>query len=142
MLEYSWRPVRMSNILQSNIRRGEGQFDANAAAMRALVAQLRERSAAAAQGGSDSARERHQARGKLLVRERIDLLLDPGAPFLKLGALAEFDMDGVGVPGSGIVTGIGRVSGFQCVFVANDATVKGGTYFPISDNNHLRAEEI
>jgi 3-methylcrotonyl-CoA carboxylase beta subunit len=142
MLEYSWHPVRMSNILQSNIRRGEGQFDANAAAMRALVAQLRERSAAAAQGGSDSARERHRARGKLLVRERIDLLLDPGAPFLELSALAAFDMYGGEVPGAGIVTGIGRVSGCQCVIVANDATVKGGTYYPISVKKHLRAQEI
>jgi len=132
----------MSNILQSNIRRGEGQFDANAAAMRALVAQLRERSAAAAQGGSDSARERHRARGKLLVRERIDLLLDPGAPFLELSALAAFDMYGGEVPGAGIVTGIGRVSGCQCVIVANDATVKGGTYYPISVKKHLRAQEI
>src|ERR1700733_6100192 len=142
MLEYSWRRVRMSNILQSNIRRGEGQFDANAGAMRALVMQLRERSAAAAQGGSDSARERHQARGKLLVRERIDLLLDPGAPFLELSALAAFDMYGGEVPGAGIVTGIGRVSGCQCVIVANDATVKGGTYYPISVKKHLRAQEI
>jgi 3-methylcrotonyl-CoA carboxylase beta subunit len=132
----------MSNILQSNIRRGAGQFDANAAAMRALVVQLRERSAAAAQGGSDSARERHRARGKLLVRERIDLLLDPGAPFLELSALAAFDMYGGEVPGAGIVTGIGRVSGCQCVIVANDATVKGGTYYPISVKKHLRAQEI
>jgi 3-methylcrotonyl-CoA carboxylase beta subunit len=132
----------MSNILQSNIRRGEGQFDANAAAMRALVVQLRERSAAAAQGGSDSARERHRVRGKLLVRERIDLLLDPGAPFLELSALAAFDMYGGEVPGAGIVTGIGRVSGCQCVIVANDATVKGGTYYPISVKKHLRAQEI
>jgi 3-methylcrotonyl-CoA carboxylase beta subunit len=132
----------MSNILHSNIRRGEGQFDANAAAMRTLVAQLRERSAAAAQGGSESARERHRARGKLLVRERIDLLLDPGAPFLELSALAAFDMYGGEVPGAGIVTGIGRVSGCQCVIVANDATVKGGTYYPISVKKHLRAQEI
>src|SRR3984885_3961758 len=142
MLEYSWRPVRMSNILQSNIRRGEGQFDANAAAMRALVAQLRERSAAAAQGGSDSARERHRARGKLLVRERIDLLLDPGAPFLELSALAAYDMYGGEVPGAGIVTGIGRGSGCECVIVANDATVKGGTYYPVTVKKHLRAQEI
>jgi 3-methylcrotonyl-CoA carboxylase beta subunit len=132
----------MSNLLQSNLRRGAGQFDANAAAMRALVVQLRERSAAAAQGGSDSARERHRARGKLLVRERIDLLLDPGAPFLELSALAAFDMYGGEVPGAGIVTGIGRVSGCQCVIVANDATVKGGTYYPISVKKHLRAQEI
>src|ERR1700686_2554491 len=132
----------MSNLLQSNLRRGAGQFDANAAAMRALVMQLRERSAAAAQGGSDSARERHRARGKLLVRERIDLLLDPGAPFLELSALAAYDMYGGEVPGAGIVTGIGRVSGCECVIVANDATVKGGTYYPITVKKHLRAQEI
>jgi 3-methylcrotonyl-CoA carboxylase beta subunit len=110
--------------------------------MRALVAQLRDRTAAAAQGGSDSARERHRARGKLLVRERIDLLLDPGAAFLELSALAAYDMYGGEVPGAGIVTGIGRVSGYLCVIVANDATVKGGTYYPISVKKHLRAQEI
>src|SRR6202167_5181411 len=142
MLEYSWRRVRMSNILQSNIRRGEGQFDANAGAMRALVTQLRERSAAAARGGSDAARERHRARGKLLARDRIDLLLDPGAPFLELSALAAYDMYGGEVPGAGIVTGIGRVSGCECVIVANDATVKGGTYYPVTVKKHLRAQEI
>jgi 3-methylcrotonyl-CoA carboxylase beta subunit len=132
----------MSNVLISKIRRGEAQFDANADAMRALVAQLRERTAAAAQGGSDSARERHRARGKLLVRERIDLLLDPGAAFLELSPLAAYDMYGGEVPGAGIVTGIGRVSGCLCVIVANDATVKGGTYYPISVKKHLRAQEI
>jgi 3-methylcrotonyl-CoA carboxylase beta subunit len=132
----------MSNVLQSKLRRGEAQFDANASAMRALVAQLRERSAATAQGGSDSARERHRARGKLLARERIDLLLDPGAPFLELSPLAAFDMYGGEVPGGGIVTGIGRVSGRECVIVANDATVKGGTYYPITVKKHLRAQEI
>ena len=132
----------MSNVLQSSIRRGEAQFEANAAAMRSLVAQLRERTAAAAQGGSQSARERHRARGKLLVRERIDLLLDPGAAFLELSALAAYEMYGGEVPGAGIVTGIGRVSGRLCVIVANDATVKGGTYYPISVKKHLRAQEI
>src|SRR5476649_2169418 len=132
----------MSNVLQSRLRRGEAQFDANASAMRALVAQLRERSAATAQGGSHSARERHRARGKLLARERIDLLLDPGAPFLELSPLAAFDMYGGEVPGAGIVTGIGRVSGRECVIVANDATVKGGTYYPITVKKHLRAQEI
>ena len=120
----------MSNVLPSSIRPGDAQFEANAGAMRALVAQLRERCAAAAQGGSQSA------------RERIDLLLDPGAPFLELSALAAYDMYGGEVPGAGIVTGIGRVSGCQCVIVANDATVKGGTYYPISVKKHLRAQEI
>src|SRR5476649_1782452 len=132
----------MSNVLQSRLRRGEAQFDANASAMRALVAQLRERSAATAQGGSHSARERHRARGKLLARERIDLLLDPGAPFLELSPLAAFDMYREEVPSAGIVTGIGRVSGRECVIVANDATVKGGTYYPLTVKKHLRAQEI
>src|SRR6202158_5097624 len=132
----------MHNVIQSNIRRDEAQFDANAGAMRALVAQLRERSAAAARGGSDAARERHRARGKLLARDRIDLLLDPGAPFLELSALAAYDMYGGEVPGAGIVTGIGRVSGCECVIVANDATVKGGTYYPMTVKKHLRAQEI
>ena len=132
----------MNNVIQSNIRRGEAQFEANAAAMRPLVAQLRERSAAAAQGGTEVARERHRARGKLLARERIDLLLDPGSAWLELSALAAYDMYGGEVPGAGIVTGIGRVSGSECVIVANDATVKGGTYYPITVKKHLRAQEI
>jgi 3-methylcrotonyl-CoA carboxylase beta subunit len=132
----------MSNVIQSKLRRGEAQFEANAAAMRVLVAQLRDRSAAAAQGGSDSARERHRARGKLLARERIELLVDPGSAWLELSALAAYDMYGGEVPGAGIVTGIGRVNGCQCVIVANDATVKGGTYYPITVKKHLRAQEI
>jgi len=132
----------MNSVIQSNIRRGEAQFEANAAAMRVLVAQLRERSAAAGRGGTDTARERHRARGKLLARERIDLLLDPGSAWLELSALAAYDMYGGEVPGAGIVTGIGRVSGCECVIVANDATVKGGTYYPITVKKHLRAQEI
>jgi 3-methylcrotonyl-CoA carboxylase beta subunit len=132
----------MSNVLQSKIRRGEAQFDANAAAMRALVEQLRQRSAVAAEGGSAAARERHHARGKLLARDRIDLLLDPGAPFLELSALAAYDMYGGEVPGAGIVSGIGRVSGRECVILANDATVRGGTYYPMTVKKHLRAQEI
>jgi len=132
----------MSNVIQSSIGGDAAQFQANAVAMRALVAQLRERSAAAAAGGAPAARERHRARGKLLARERIDLLLDPGAPFLELSALAAYDMYGGEVPAAGIVTGIGRVSGCECVIVANDATVKGGTYYPITVKKHLRAQEI
>jgi 3-methylcrotonyl-CoA carboxylase beta subunit len=132
----------MHNVIQSKIRPGEAQFDANAQAMRTLVAQLRERCAQAARGGSDAARERHRARGKLLPRDRIDLLLDPGAPFLELSALAAYDMYGGEVPGAGMVSGIGRVSGCECVIVANDATVKGGTYYPVTVKKHLRAQEI
>ena len=90
----------------------------------------------------DAARERHRARGKLLARDRIELLLDPGAPFLELSALAAYEMYGGEVPAAGIVTGIGRVSGRECVIVANDATVKGGTYYPLTVKKHLRAQEI
>jgi 3-methylcrotonyl-CoA carboxylase beta subunit len=132
----------MHNVIPSKIRPGQAQFEANAEAMRALVAQLRERSAQASRGGSDAARERHRSRGKLLARDRIDLLLDPGAPFLELSALAAYDMYGGEVPGAGIVTGIGRVSGCECVIVANDATVRGGTYYPVTVKKHLRAQEI
>jgi 3-methylcrotonyl-CoA carboxylase beta subunit len=117
-------------------------FRANAAAMRALVADLREKSAAIAEGGDEASRHRHQARGKLLARERIRLLLDPGSPFLELSAFAAYGMYDGAVPAAGIVTGIGRISGRECVVVANDATVKGGTYFPLTVKKHLRAQEI
>src|SRR5215217_7993961 len=105
--------------------------------MRALVADLRERLAVARLGGSESARQKHTGRGKLLVRDRVDRLLDPGSPFLELSPLAATGMYGAqggpdSVPSAGIVTGIGRVSGKEVVVVANDATVKGGTYYPIT----------
>ncbi|MGA2023925.1 MAG: carboxyl transferase domain-containing protein [Steroidobacteraceae bacterium] len=132
----------MHNVIASSIRSTQAPFIANARHMHSLVTQLRERTAAAAQGGPERARERHTARGKLLVRERIDRLLDPGAPWLELSALAAFGMYGDEVPAGGIVTGIGRVSGRECVIVANDATVKGGTYYPITVKKHLRAQEI
>src|SRR3954471_21326876 len=97
--------------------------------MRDLVADLRERLARARLGGSEAARRKHTDRGKLLVRDRVDRLLDPGSPFLELSPLAAHEMYGGGVPSAGIVTGIGRVSGREVVVVANDATVKGGTYY-------------
>src|SRR5512143_3260624 len=117
-------------------------FRANATAMRALVADLREKSAVIARGGDETARRRHQSRGKLLARERIRLLLDPGSPFLELSAFAAYGMYDGAVPAAGIVTGIGRIAGSECVVVANDATVKGGTYFPITVKKHLRAQEV
>jgi 3-methylcrotonyl-CoA carboxylase beta subunit len=117
-------------------------FRANDAAMRALVADLGEKTAAIAQGGDEAARKRHEGRGKLLARERIRLLLDPGSPFLELSAFAAYDMYDGAVPAAGIITGIGRISGRECVVVANDATVKGGTYFPLTVKKHLRAQEI
>src|SRR6187402_268855 len=110
--------------------------------MRDLVADLRERLAVVRRGGSESAREKHTARGKLLVRDRVDRLLDPGSPFLELSALAATGMYDDAVPSAGIVTGIGRVSGKETVVVANDATVKGGTYYPITVKKHLRAQAV
>ncbi len=110
--------------------------------MRELVQDLRDRLAEVRQGGSPLAREKHIARGKLLVRDRIDRLLDPGSPFLELSPLAATGMYDDAIPSAGIVTGIGRVSGRECVIVANDATVKGGTYYPITVKKHLRAQEI
>src|SRR5947209_5991947 len=110
--------------------------------MAALVAELRERTARIARGGGDKALERHRSRGKLTARERIDRLVDPGAAFLELSALAAWDMYDGDAPGAGIVTGIGVVEGQECVIVANDATVKGGSYFPMTVKKHLRAQEI
>ena len=108
----------------------------------ALVAELRAKLAAAAVGGPARARERHVSRGKLLPRERVDGLLDPGGPFLELSPLAADGMYDDECPGAGIITGIGRVSGRGCVIVANDATVKGGTYYPVTVKKHLRAQEV
>src|SRR5487761_1021128 len=117
-------------------------FRANDMAMRGLVADLRAKLAQNEAGGGEGARRRHLARGKLLARERVRLLLDPGSPFLELSALAAFGMYDGEVPAAGIITGIGRIMGRECVVVANDATVKGGTYFPITVKKHLRAQEI
>ena len=118
------------------------EFRANEKAMRALVADLREATAAARQGGSEAARARHAERNKMLARDRIDALLDAGAPFLELSPLAARGVYEDEVPAAGIVTGIGRVEGRECVIVANDATVKGGTYYPLTVKKHLRAQEI
>src|SRR3984893_4815872 len=108
----------------------------------ALVAQLREKLAAAALGGSERARARHVDRGKLLPRDRVDGLLDPGSPLLEIAPLAADGMYDGECPGAGIITGIGRISGRECMIVANDATVKGGTYYPVTVKKHLRAQEI
>ncbi len=121
---------------------GGDAFKANAAHNEALVAALREKVAAAALGGSENARARHVERGKLLPRDRVHRLLDPGAPFLEIGALAANGMYGDEAPGAGIITGIGRVSGREAMIVCNDPTVKGGAYYPISVKKHLRAQEI
>src|ERR1700748_2784367 len=108
----------------------------------ALVAQLREKLAAAALGGPERARARHVDRGKLLPRDRVDGLLDPGSPLLEISPLAADGMYDNECPGAGMITAIGRVSGRECMIVANDATVKGGTYYPITVKKHLRAQEV
>ncbi|WP_114376904.1 carboxyl transferase domain-containing protein [Elioraea thermophila] len=131
----------MTRLLSSVSTRDE-TFRAYAAHNRALVATLRERLATVAQGGPPAARERHRARGKLLVRERIERLVDPGSAFLELSPLAAWGLYGGEIHAAGIVTGIGRVAGRECMIVANDATVQGGTYFPLTVKKHLRAQEI
>ena len=118
------------------------EFIANAAAMDTLVRKLREETARAELGGPETARRRHLRRGKMLPRDRVENLLDRGSPFLELSPLAANGMHGGEVPAAGIITGIGRVSGHECVIVANDATVKGGTYYPITVKKHLRAQEV
>lgn len=117
-------------------------FQANAAAMQALVDDLRERCAQIALGGGEAARAKHLARGKLLPRDRVQQLLDPGTPFLELAPLAALNMYDNAAPGAGVIAGIGRVCGVDCMIVCNDATVKGGTYYPMTVKKHLRAQEI
>ncbi len=130
------------SVLESAIDPRTEDFRTNAEAMRALVSELREKTAEAAVGGSAKAREKHVGRGKLLPRERVETLLDPGTPFLEIAPLAAHGLYGGGVPSAGLVVGIGRVEGVECVIVANDATVKGGTYYPLTVRKHLRAQEI
>src|SRR3954465_13882701 len=128
-------------LLQSQIDR-TGDFDRRRERLEALVEELRSRTAQVAAGGGERAVERHRSRGKLLARERIDLLVDPGTAFLELNALAAWDVYGGEAPSAGVVTGIGVVEGRECVIVANDATVKGGSYFPLTVKKHLRAQEV
>ena len=129
-------------VLSTNIAPDSDAYRANAAHNRALRDELWAKVAQAALGGNEKSRERHIARGKLLPRERVERLLDPGSPFLEIGQLAACDLYDGEVPGAGIITGIGRVSGRQCMIVCNDATVKGGTYYPMTVKKHLRAQEI
>ena len=134
------------STIHSKLNPRSDEFRANAAAMQALVDDLREKTALVAKGGSDDARAKHLARGKLLPRDRVNALLDPGAPLLELSALAAWGMYGANnpneVPSASIITGIGRVNGVECMIVANDATVKGGTYYPLTVKKHLRAQEV
>jgi len=129
-------------VVKSQLNPRSAEFRANAERMRALVEDLRQQVARATLGGGAAARDKHVGRGKLLPRERVRTLLDPGSPFLEVGQLAAHGMYAGEAPSAGIVTGIGRVAGRECVIVANDATVKGGTYFPMTVKKHLRAQEI
>ena len=128
--------------LKSEVSTSSEMFRSNVAVMRALVVDLNARRAAAAIGGPDKLRERHLGRGKLLPRDRVLRLIDPGSPFLELSPLAACDMYGGDIHGAGLITGVGRVSGRECLIVCNDATIKGGTYFPMTVKKHLRAQEI
>ena len=130
------------SVLQSQLNPRSADFQANAAAMRALVDDLRTHLEKVAQGGGEAARAKHTARGKLLPRERVQMLLDPGTPFLELAPLAALNLYGNDAPGAGLIAGIGRVSGVDCMIVCNDATVKGGTYYPMTVKKHLRAQEV
>src|SRR5579883_2328083 len=129
-------------VLESAIDRKSADFQANAEAMRSHVALLRERLKTAARGGSAESRERHVARGKLLPRDRIDLLLDPGSPFLEIAPLAAFGLYDGDAHAAGIVAGVGRILGRECMVIANDATIKGGTYYPMTVKKHVRAQDI
>src|SRR6185436_7571347 len=128
--------------IQSRIRTDSPEYTANRDRMTALVAQLRERLAQARAGGGARYVQRHREQGKLPVRERIDRLIDRGSPFLELSPLAAYDMYDGDAPCAGIVTGIARVSGREVLIVANDATVKGGTYYPITVKKHVRAQQV
>jgi acetyl-CoA carboxylase carboxyltransferase component len=130
------------SVLETRVDRGSAAFAENRERMQALCDELRARLASVREGGGERAVARHRSRGKLLARERIDLLLDPDTAFLELSPLAAWDMYDGDAPAAGIVTGIGQVHGQECVIVANDATVKGGTYYPITVKKHLRAQEI
>ena len=130
------------SVLKTQLAPGSDAFRANVEAMHAQVDELHALTARIEKGGSEAARQKHIARGKLLARERIDALLDAGSPFLEIAPLAANGMYGDDVPCAGMVAGIGRIEGVECVIVANDATVKGGTYYPITVKKHLRAQEI
>ena len=129
-------------IIESVAKPRSKEFKQNAADMQALVDDLQDKVRVVKDGGGESSRERHLSRGKLLPRDRVRTLLDPGAPFLEFSQMAAHEVYDDVVPGAGIITGIGSVEGTECVIVANDATVKGGTYYPITVKKHLRAQEV
>jgi 3-methylcrotonyl-CoA carboxylase beta subunit len=129
-------------VLETHLDPGSADARSRRSAMQALVDELEQRTAKAALGGPERARQRHLSRGKLLPRERVERLVDPATPFLELSSLAANGLYDDEAPGAGIITGVGRVSGTECVIVCNDATVKGGTYFPMTVRKHLRAQEV
>ncbi len=130
------------SAIKSKLNPRSAEFKANAARMQGLVSDLRSKVETVSQGGDAAAREKHTARGKMLPRERVNKLLDPGSPFLEIGQLAAWGMYGGDVHSASMIAGVGRVSGRECVIVANDATIKGGTYYPMTVKKHLRAQEI
>ncbi|MBV8881969.1 MAG: acyl-CoA carboxylase subunit beta, partial [Planctomycetaceae bacterium] len=130
------------DAIRSRIDPASPEFRSNSEHHRNLAQQLRERLAVARRGGPEAAVATQRKRGKMLPRERIDKLIDPGSPFLELSPLAAWGLHDDEVPSAGIVTGVGRISGQECVVVANDSTVKGGTYFPETIRKHLRAQEV
>ncbi len=130
------------SVIKSGINTRSADFQANASAMRGLVDDLRAKAAEVSLGGGEAARAKHTARGKLLPRDRVGHLLDPGTPFLEIGQMAAYGMYDNDAPSAGVIAGIGRVQGLECMIVANDATVKGGSYFPMTVKKHLRAQEI
>ena len=136
------KDTRLMTQLSTQLNARSADFQANAAAMRALVQDLHVQLAKAAAGGGDAARAKHLARGKLLPRDRVQMLLDPGTPFLEIAPLAALNLYDNAAPCAGLIAGIGRVSGVDCMIVCNDATVKGGTYYPLTVKKHLRAQEI
>ena len=129
-------------VLKTQLNPRSADFQANVDAMRTVVADLHVKVDKIALGGPEAARQKHLARGKLLPRERVSGLLDPGTPFLEIGQFAAYDMYGGDVPAASVIAGIGRIHGIECMVVANDATVKGGTYYPLTVKKHLRAQEI
>lgn len=129
-------------VIETNINLRSQEFQQNNATMAAIISDLRQKVAQIAQGGSEKARKKHLEQGKLLARERLNQLLDPGTPFLELSQLAGYELYDDEIPAAGLITGIGHVSEQECMIVINDATVKGGTYYPITVKKHLRAQEI
>ena len=130
------------NQLQSKINVRSEDFKTNQQAMQTLVTDLKQVAQRIALGGGENARQKHLARGKLLPRERIDQLIDVGTAFLEIGQLAAYNVYEDDVPAAGVIAGVGQVNGITCMIVANDATVKGGTYYPLTVKKHLRAQEI